>query len=71
MVNILVCVCVVAMYANVKQLLQSAERSCCLQLKNLMLRPQHFLPIVRAVKLQTSLRELDLQGKYNGHMTTL
>ena len=61
------CVCVlsgaVAMYANVKHLLQSAERSNRVRLASLALRPLHFRPVVRALQFQTSLKELELPGK--------
>lgn len=51
-----------AMYANVKRLLQTAEKSNCVRLSNLALRPLHFRPVVRAVQFQTSLKELELAG---------
>jgi len=53
---------VVAMYANVKRLLQSAERTNCIRLSSLALRPLHFRPVVRALQFQTSLKELELPG---------
>lgn len=53
---------VVAMYANVKRLMQSAERTNCVRLSSLALRPLHFRPVVRALQFQTSLKELELPG---------
>ena len=50
------------MYANVKRLLQSAERTNCVRLSSLALRPLHFRPVVRALQFQTSLKELELPG---------
>ena len=50
------------MYANVKRLLQSAERTNCVRLSSLALRPLHFRPVVRALQFQTSLKQLELPG---------
>jgi len=55
-------VLVVAMYANVKRLMQSAERTNCVRLSSLALRPLHFRPVVRSLQFQTSLKELELPG---------
>ena len=51
-----------AMYANVKRLLQTAERTNCVRLPSLALRPLHFRPVVRALQFQASLKELELPG---------
>lgn len=53
---------IAAMYANVKRLLQSAERTNCVRLTSLALRPLHFRPVVRALHYQNSLKQLELPG---------
>jgi len=50
------------MYTNVKRLMQTAERTNCVRLTSLALRPLHFRPVVRALQFQASLKELELPG---------
>ncbi|KAK3589305.1 hypothetical protein CHS0354_026959 [Potamilus streckersoni] len=53
-------------YINVKNFLQTCDRTAKLGLQNLSLKPNHFQPISRALQCQTRLRELDLQGNKLG-----